>query len=188
MTFDLQLLGDPDADPDAHRREWTRVFNHFTPRLDSYFAARVPNKSDREDLIQHIWSKAILRVSSLSDASVLWNWLRRVGENRLTDLQRSGLVVERYAAAHAADVRHELATSPPPSALDHLVSNPFDGEVGRQFAALSPLDQQLVILAMDEVPHEEIARRLGLPSAAASRQRLHRLRSVLRSGWQSTPE
>lgn len=180
MKFDLLLLGNPDADPDAHQREWRRVFSHFTPRLDNYFSGRVPNAVDREDLIQHIWYKAILHVDNLPDASVLWNWLRTVGDNRLTDLRRSDAVAQRHAEEHAAELRHELQTSPPLSPLEMLASNPFDGDMGRRFAALPELDRQLVLLAMEEVPHDEIARRLGLSSAAASRQRWHRLRRSLR--------
>ena len=180
MIIDLRLLGDPDTDPDAHRREWTRVFNHFTPRLDNYFSGRVPSADEREDLIQHIWYKAILHVDALPDAAVLWNWLRRVGDNRITDLRRSAAVAERHAEEHAADLRHEMATSQPQSSLDRMASNPFDGEMGRRIAALSELDQKLVRLAMDDVPHDEIARQLGLSSAAACRQRWHRLRQSLR--------
>ena len=180
--FDLALLGDPDSDPAAHRREWTRLFEHYTPRLDGYSAGRLPERADRDDLLQHIWFKAVLHVRSLPNAGVLWNWLRKVGENRLTDVRRSGAIAARHAEAHAAAVRHELKTTRDSEVNTdaQLEAADLDGEVGRRIAALSEDDRQFVLLVIEKMSHEEIAKRLGLPSAAASRQRWSRLRRGLR--------
>lgn len=182
MQVDLKLLGDPDADTVTRSSEWRRVFEHFTPRLDDYFLHRVPDSDERDDLLQHIWYKAVLHIGSLPSSDVLWNWLRRVGENRLIDLQRSAASGVARAEEHAAEVRHELSISDSPSALDVLASNPFDGVIGQKFAALSQEDRTIILLALDAVPHAEIARHVGLPSAAASRQRWSRLRRILSQG------
>lgn len=183
VDFDLRLLGDPDTDPNAHQREWRRLVEHYAPRLDGYFADRIPERVDRDDLLQHVWYKAMLHVRSLPNATVLWNWLRRVGENRLTDVARSGAVALRHAEAHAAELRHELEAGGQVDAREEMVdldALDLEGDVGRRFAALSEADRQLVMLVIEGVPHETIAARLGLPSAAASRQRWSRLRRSLR--------
>lgn len=177
--FDLHVLSDPDTDPSAHQSEWRRLFEHFTPRLDGYFATRVPDEAERADLIQDIWHKALLHIAQLRTPAVLWNWLRRVGENRLIDTRKAAATARRRVEEHAAELHFELETSPPLSALEQLVSNPFQGEMGQRFARLSERDQRVVRLAMEAVPHEDIARELRLPSAAASRQLLARIRRTL---------
>jgi RNA polymerase sigma factor (sigma-70 family) len=182
MHFDLVVLRDPDGDPDAHQREWRRLVEHFVPRLNSYFRLKVPAPDERDDLVQHILFKAVLNVRGIHASAALWNWLRKIGENRVIDLQRS----EQSTARHLEQQAAELEFASEAALSDGLVDLPLDsaegeGELGRRVAALSALDRQLLTLVANDVPHETIAKQLGLPSAEASRQRWSRLRRKLRA-------
>jgi RNA polymerase sigma factor (sigma-70 family) len=182
MHFDLGALRDPDADPEAHQREWRRLVAHFVPRLDSYFQLKVPAPDDRDDLIQHILVKAVLNVRGIQASAALWNWLRKIGDNRLFDLRRSAQSTARHIEQQAAELMAETQAHATTEVCDaRLDPANGDGALGRRIAALNDVDRRLLDLVANEVPHEEIALRLGLASADASRQRWSRLRRKLRA-------
>ncbi|WP_309670069.1 sigma-70 family RNA polymerase sigma factor [Gemmatimonas sp.] len=180
MHFDLGALRDPDADPEAHQREWRRFFAHFVPRLDSYFQLKVPAPDDRDDLIQHILVKAVLNVRGIRASAALWNWLRKIGDNRMFDLRRSAQSTARRVEQQKAELLAESESHPNTGPSDaRLDPAGGDGALGRRIAALSDVDRQLLDLVANDVPHEVIAQRLGFASADASRQRWSRLRRKL---------
>jgi RNA polymerase sigma factor (sigma-70 family) len=182
--FDLELLQDPDSDPSAHATEWRRLFEHFTPRLDSYFRERVPNLADREDLISVVWERTVENLHRLNSPSVFWNWLRRVGENRLVDVQRNRaaekrsqeLLTREYVAADITvdDVVARLSTDP------YAGTGITPEELRSRYLSLSEPDRTFVLLILQDLSHRQIATRLGLPTDQASRQRWKRIRARLR--------
>jgi DNA-directed RNA polymerase specialized sigma24 family protein len=181
--FDLELLKDPDSDPTAHTSEWRRLFEHFTPRLDSYFRERVPNLADREDLISVIWERTVENLHRLDSAAVFWNWFRRVGENRLVDVQRS-LATEIRAQEQLAREYLSFDTAVD-DVLARLSTDRYAGtgmspeDLRSRYLSLTDLDRTFVLLILNDLPHRQIATRLGLPSEAASRQRWKRIRARL---------
>lgn len=182
VQFDLATLGDPVTDAMAFEHAWWRFEAHFSPRLHSYFQQEVPAPDERDDLIQHILIKATLHIRSVQSVGVLWNWLRKIGHNRLTDLRRSAKSNARHIELLTADLMEEEQGAPRAQATDPRL-DPFarEGELGRRIAALSAMDRQLLDLVADKVPHDEIAAQLGLASADASRQKWSRLRRKLRA-------
>jgi len=185
-AFDLELLRDPDTDPAAHQLEWKRLFEHFSPRLDSFFRSRVPENSDREDLISSVWQRTLENLHRLDSAAVFWNWLRKVGENRLIDLHRSRAAENRQLDQVGLDSKNRDESSID-DILSRLASDPYAGtgigptELRSRYLSLSSSDRALVGLILLDLPHREIAARLGLASEQASRQRWRRIRARLRN-------
>ena len=178
--FDLALLADEAAPEPLRQAEWRRFFRHFDPRLRSYFAPRVPDEDELDDLVAELWRRVLLRVGRLKSASALWSWMIQIGVNLLRDLGRQGvrredrrLSLEELTAAELQDV-----------VVPRVVDRSDIGPQGEHFKGilktLSAVDRELLELyAIDELTHAEIATRLNLPGAAASRKRLQRLRSYV---------
>lgn len=179
--FDLALLTGSHAAGSAGQAEWRRVFNHFNPRLNSYFARRVEDRDALDDLISEIWRRVMLNVHLLKSQNALWSWMLQIGVNLLRDLGRQGVRQNgrRISLDHLAPA--ELEQLIVPRLLDEPGSI-VDGDSLREaLGELAPMDRELLELhVIDELTHAEIASRLNLDSEAASRKRLQRLRSQLK--------
>lgn len=171
----LALKG--DVGEEERNREWRAVVDHFEPRLAGYFRRRVDGVMLIDDLLQEVWLRACLHIKSLRSDGALWNWLTTIGSNFLRDeISRRKLpVVSGDRELHEADVR----------AVEFLGMDRSNGEEIelRTESVRSQCSEEewelLNLLAVDELSHEQVAARLGLPSAVASRQRLRRLRERL---------
>ncbi|MCA1788597.1 MAG: sigma-70 family RNA polymerase sigma factor [Thioalkalivibrio sp.] len=176
---DLHLLLELSADDAAREAEWLRVFRHFNPRLRSYFRSRFGSSEDLEDHLAEIWRRAVLNIHALSNSSALWPWLVAVGNNRLRDVWRKNGQTPTHlsldCAAEHADVLLFLSSW-------HTIPDSLTAvELASVLAKLSPEEQGLINLLVHGYSHSEIATALKLPSAATSRQRLHRIREHLNS-------
>lgn len=183
FDFDIALLADPEADEEAREREWLAVYRHFTPRLLSFFERRAETRGELDELVAEIWRRALLNVRSLRSPRAAWTWLTTIGVNLLRDMGRD------RASAQRREQRFQVylpEPAEPETVLERLAEDPFDGRVDRaafaaRLATLSPGDRELLrLFAVEELSHDEIAAQLGMPSAAASRQRLRRIRETLR--------
>lgn len=171
----LALKGDDGDEERSH--EWRAVVHHFEQRLAGYFRQRVDGVMLIDDLLQEIWLRACLHIHSLRSDGALWNWLTTIGTNLLRDeISRKKLpVLSGDRELRDADVR----------AVEFLGIEQSDAE-GIELrtesvrAKCSEEEWELLnLLAVDGLSHEQVAAKLGLPSAAASRQRLRRLRERL---------
>ena len=184
FSFSIELLADPDTEPDAHRLEWSRVHSHFSVRLDGYWRGRVPHDIERAELIQDTWDRTVPSVRKLRAPAVMWSWLRTVSERLYVDRSRSEATAKRnQAALETRELTYDAEISDEPDALERLAHDPFDGwpavdpRIFRErVAALSPDDREVLRLLGEGHNHAEVARRLGIASADASRQRLRRIR------------
>lgn len=193
FRYDPALLLDPDSDRDAHDREWSRVFREFNPRLRDYFDGRAVDGDELDELVRHIWRKALLGLGELRSTRAAWNWLVSVGENRLKDLRRAATAGRirqaRLAQEVAVDGDLHLRL---PSALERMASHdPFDETrwpVDRDaFVArwnqLTETDRRLIWLHdVEEWTHREIAEALGIAKPGTARQRYSRATQFLREG------
>ncbi|MDQ6769976.1 MAG: sigma-70 family RNA polymerase sigma factor [Gemmatimonadota bacterium] len=182
FEFDIRVLADPDAEASARNVAWRLVYEHFDPRLRSFFVRRVSTEGDLDALLSEIWRRVLLKIGSLSSSRAAWSWLLTIGVNLLRDQRR-----DRAAAIRREDhFKIYLKDDPEQTLLDMLTDDPFDGRIDRQIffqrlQDLPALDRQLVnCFAVEEMSHKEIALRLGLASPEASRQRLVHIRKVLR--------
>lgn len=183
FNFNIELLSEAESDETARDREWLRVYRHFTPRLSSFFQARVETQVQLDELIAEIWRRALLNVHSLRSPRAAWTWLTTIGVNLLRDMGRDRIAARRRYERFEVYLPDPVETQ---TILDRLAEDAFDGRVERssfaaRLALLSSEDHELLRLyAVEELPHEDIAILLKLPSAAASRQRLRRIREALR--------
>lgn len=178
--FDLALLADETAPEPLRQTEWRRFFRHFDPRLRSFFATRVPDEDELDDLVAELWRRVLLRVGRLKSASALWSWMVQIGVNLLRDLGRQGVRREGHRVSLQELTEAELRDMVVPRVVDRPDTGPHGEHLKGILKRLSAVDRELLELyAIDELTHAEIATRLSLPGAAASRKRLQRLRAYV---------
>ena len=179
IDFDPQLLGDLSLPPEAREACWLRLYRHYSPRLASYLARRVPSGHSVDEVVAEVWRRVFLKVGTLKSSRAMWSWLTTIGNNLLIDLSRRDQVRARREVLWSdgerdAGVREVLA------GWSGSAAAPSEPAEAAMLAGLSSEDREyLELYAVDGLSHEEIARRLKLPTAAASRQRLRRLRQRL---------
>jgi RNA polymerase sigma factor (sigma-70 family) len=176
-TFDLALIRGEEGSESARAAEWERVFAHFQPRLLSYFERRANGILSLEDLLQEVWLRAFLNVKSLGSANALWTWLVTIGNNLLRDeLRRNRLILESLpdeTGDHAASIAEFLG-------VGQQLGGSLSETVEDMRAKLTEDEWEFLnLLGLDNLTHEEVAGRVGLKSAMASRQRLRRIRQRL---------
>lgn len=179
VDFDPGRLVDLSLSSEEREACWLRIHRHYSPRLASYLARRVPTGHDVDEVIAEIWRRVFLKIHTLQSSKAMWSWLTTIGNNLLIDLGRR----------NAAQARREVLWTD--GERDAGVSEVIAGWSGNAettsetsdvdvLAGLSSGEREyLELYAVDGLSHEEIAQRLMLPSAAASRQRLRRLRQRL---------
>lgn len=176
-TFDLTLLRSEGGSEPATTAEWERVFTHFQPRLLSYFDRRASGILPLEDLLQEVWLRAFLNVRSVDSGNALWTWLITIGANLLRDeLRRNRPVLVSFAEEigdHTAGIAEFVGIQQGPG-------DALSDTVEEMRAKLTDDEWEFLnLLCVDNLTHDEVARRVGLKTAMASRQRLRRIRQRL---------
>jgi RNA polymerase sigma factor (sigma-70 family) len=177
-VFDLPRLTGKRGEAERNS-EWDRVFSHFQPRLRAYFGPRADGIQPLEELLDEVWLRAVLHIDSLESSGALWSWLVTVGNNLLRDaLRRRDTGIELVNVdvddRRSSDVAAFLGAVVPPD------SPAATGAVERIRQNVSAEEWEFLnLLCVDNLSHESVATRLGLKSAAASRQRLRRIRQRL---------
>jgi RNA polymerase sigma factor (sigma-70 family) len=179
-SFDLALLVDEEAPEPRRQGEWRRLFRHFDPRLRSYFGQRVADGDELDDLVAELWRRVFLYVGRLKSANALWPWMIQIGVNLMRDLGSQGVRREGRRVSLDELTAAELQDMVVPRVVDRPDTGPHGEHLKGILKTLSAVDRELLELyAIDELTHAEIATRLNLPGAAASRKRLQRLRSYV---------
>ncbi len=163
------------------RAAFTRLFDHFAPRLNAYLLRLGTEPAAAEEITQEVmvtlWRKAAL--FDPEKASVA-TWLYRVARNRRIDLLRRG----RLAFLDTVDAVLDSADETDLEATVDLQRR--EAAVRVALASLPEEQLSLVRLAFfDGLSHSEISARTGLPlGTVKSRIRLGftRLRRTLESG------
>ncbi len=169
------MLTQSGGEPAAREAEWLRVYRHYAPRLESFFGSRLPGRGELDVFLSDLWERAFLNIDSLRSGKAMWSWLITIGNNLLRDRYRRKREDKEVLWSDAERNARVLAV------LDGWTGMPStDDSEDRRAAVLQSLEEAeyefLALYAIDGFTHEEIARRLRLPSAAASRQKLRRLR------------
>jgi RNA polymerase sigma-70 factor (ECF subfamily) len=164
----------------AERRDraaFTRLFDHFAPRLNAYLMRLGTDSALAEEIVQDVMS-TLWRKASLFDPSKssLSTWLYRIARNRRIDLAR-----RERGEFDPDEPMLQPASSPD---LDKLLDIQQREEVVRgALVTLPPEQLELVKLAFFEgLSHSQIAETTGLPlGTVKSRIRLAftRLRRML---------
>jgi RNA polymerase sigma factor (sigma-70 family) len=159
------------------RNAFTRLFNHFAPRLNAYLMRIGTDAALAEEIVQDVMS-TLWRKAALFDPqkSSLSTWLYRIARNRRIDLAR-----RERGDLDADEPMLQPASTPD---LDKLLDVQQREEVVRAALVSLPLEQlDLVKLAFFEgLSHSQISEATGLPlGTVKSRIRLAftRLRRML---------
>lgn len=179
-TFRLEALTGLAGDSEREQ-EWRRLFEHFQPRLVSYFARRVDSEDQLDELTSEIWRRLLLNIHKLKSTNAFWSWMLQVGRNILADWGRGGIRMNGRQVA-----MEELTASDAAALITPFI---FDGDDGSQdipdlveaLAQLPAEDRALLeLIVVDDMSHADVAIRLRLDSAAACRKRLQRIKAKLR--------
>ena len=163
------------------RDAFTRLFDHFVPRLEVYLIRLGTDKASAEEISQDVmvtvWRKAALYDPSKSSLST---WLYRIARNRRIDTLRRNRIDYMDPMDSAFDA------VAPDQDIDRAVDLQRSEEVLREAIKNLPEEQlSLVKLAFFEsLSHSAIAEKTGLPlGTVKSRIRLAftRLRRILES-------
>lgn len=162
----------------ADRAAFSRLFDHFAPRLNAYLLRLGADRGTAEELTQEVmvtlWRKAALFDPTKSSVAT---WLFRIARNRRIDALRR----ERSIALDQHDPM--LAPSDEAAPDETLDAQIRDGRVRRSLSVLPEEQIRLIRLAFYEGnSHSQIAEETGLPlGTVKSRIRLAfaRLRKAL---------
>lgn len=161
---------------------FTEIFDHFTPRLETYLVRLGLDSGSAEELVQDVmltlWRKAELFDPGKSS---LQTWLYRIARNRRVDFARRA--------------RTDYVDPQSPAILDIAEERRFETEIDSQqrddivrvqITTLPEEQRELVRLAFYEgLSHSQIAEQANLPlGTVKSRLRLAftRLRRALEAG------
>jgi RNA polymerase sigma factor (sigma-70 family) len=161
------------------RAAFTRLFDHFVPRLEVYLIRLGTDKASAEEISQDVmvtlWRKAALYDSSKSSVST---WLYRIARNRRIDTLRRNRIDYMDPMDSAFDA------VAPDAELDRAVDMQRSEDVLREAIKSLP-DEQLSLVKLaffESLSHSAIAEKTGLPlGTVKSRIRLAftRLRRTL---------
>lgn len=179
FDFEISLLHDLRSPADQRDAEWRRVFEHFDPRLRDFFEHRTESGDELDELMSELWRRVLLSVHRLESHRAAWNWMVKIGTNVLLGRGRTA-TRERKRAELIQDV---VYTEVGPAFIERVFEDAPDDDrratVLARIEALPEEDRRLIALVAEDQAHAEIARRLSLASAAASRQRLRRIRLAI---------
>ena len=141
--------------------------------VERYVHIRISNPADAEDVIQDVLSAALFGYNKLRSDDSFRPWLIGIARNKCADYLRRKY---RRSEVPLADVER-IAVLPPrfARASDSLVLDTLE--------KLSPQDRQILHLCYwQELPQQEIARRLALPLGTV-KSRLHNARERFRAAF-----
>lgn len=143
----------------------------FADQLGGFLRARVGSEAEAEDLRQEVFLKLQKQLQAERTIHNLGAWLYRTARNAVIDHYRTRKPSEPVDYA-LPDEEPSAAAAPD---IDLLMAS-FRGMI----EALPDGYREAVILAdLEEVPHKEVAERLGL-SLSATKSRILRGRAMLR--------
>ena len=121
------------------RAAFTRVFDYFTPRLESYLQRLGVDQVGAEEITQDtlltVWRKADLFDSAKSSLST---WIYRIARNRRIDLAR----------------RDRMTYFDP---MEDTFTNVMDESIGQELALEGSEREDLIRTAMTALPEEQLA-------------------------------
>jgi RNA polymerase sigma-70 factor (ECF subfamily) len=143
------------------------------------------NKEDAEDLVQEVFTKAFSALSRFKGDSSFYTWVYRIAVNRTINFMKSR---KRRTGISLDDVEGGIERDPAYVELSSKESPFRDATISELQQKLNSALQKLsekhrVVVVMhdiDGVPHEEIARMLGVSSGTV-RSRLFYARQILQA-------
>lgn len=154
------------GDDDASR--WEAIARHYTAPLRGYFAKRVHNPADVDDLIQEVFVQ-LLRRSRGKPIERVQQYLFQVAANVLRDQGRRRQV--RHLDEHESydEEWHEFSTEISPERV--LLGEDAVAQVATALQRLPQRTQDVFFLrAIDRCKYKDIARKLGVSLSTVEKE------------------
>ena len=141
----------------------------------------VGNVADAQDLTQEAFIKALQRQEQLRDADKAAHWLSRIATNTALDFLRR--------RSRSPDTELEVLPSLPPaldeeSPEERVLRAEREDRLEAVLARLTPRERAALVLRdLEELPAEEVARRLGCGKATV-RSHIANARIKVRKYWE----
>ncbi len=150
-------------------KEAERLWEEFADRLGGFLRARVGSEAEAEDLRQEVFLKLQKQLETERTIHDLGAWLFQTARNAVIDHYRTRKATEEIRETTLiafADGHPDLA--------------PLLASFHQMIHALPDRYREAVILAdLEEIPHKDVAKRLGL-GLSATKSRVLRGRAMLR--------
>ncbi len=150
-------------------QEVNRLWEEFADQLGGFLRARVGSEAEAEDLRQEVFLKLQKQLEAGRTIHDLGAWLYRTARNAVIDHYRTRKLSEPVDASVADESgNRDPDLAPLLASFRGMIHSLPDGY------------REAVVLAdIEELPHKEVARRLGLTLSAA-KSRIQRGRAMLR--------
>lgn len=155
-----------------------QVYAECRGAVERFIRFRIAHPADAEDVMQEVFCAAVSGYPALRDKASARAWMIGIARNKCTDWLR------RKYRRNEITLTDEMpiAVIPPRFGLTR------DSLVQDTLARLRPQDQQMLRLYYwQELPQQEIARRLGLPLGTV-KSRLHTAREHFRDAFPARPK
>ncbi|WP_208976463.1 sigma-70 family RNA polymerase sigma factor [Polycladidibacter hongkongensis] len=167
ISFDERLV---EVGSNKCRDAFRELFDHFAPRLKSFYLKGGSEEAAAEELVQEtfvlIWRKAALYDPQKAAAST---WIYTIARNlRIDRLRKEKAMIYKEEEFFATKLTtHETQT-------DVTYQNQMNTQLAQAIAKLPAPQAQVITLAFfEEATHSDIAKRLALPlGTVKSRLRL----------------
>jgi RNA polymerase sigma-70 factor (ECF subfamily) len=158
----------------ATTNETERLWAEFADQIGGFLQARVGSRSEAEDLRQEVFLKLQKQIEAGHTIRDLGAWIYRTARNGIIDHYR-----KRKPSEPLDD------TFPDESAGHETEIAPLMASFRRMIHALPDGYREAVLLAdLEELPHKDVAQRLGL-SLPATKSRILRGRQMLRESLEA---
>lgn len=154
----------------AATKETERLWGEFAAQLGGFLRARVGTEAEAEDLRQEVFLKLQRQLEAGHTIHDWGAWLYRTARNAVTD---------HYRTRKPGEPLDESLPEEAKAGADADLA-PLMASFRRMIHALPDGYREAVLLAdIEELPHKEVAERLGL-SLSATKSRVQRGRAMLR--------
>ncbi len=167
-----------DAVLSGDNRAFEHLFNRYEGSLRQIYLVRTGgNGDDTNDLIQEIFVKAYLHLSSYDRRYAFGQWIYTIARNTFIDYvrkRRDDLSIDNTRGEY---IRQPM--SPTPNPEESIINVQRQRQLEENLEKMSPKYRRLIELRFfKDLSYEEIAEQLGLPLGTVKTQ-IHRARTQL---------
>ncbi len=159
-------------------RAFEHLFNRYGGALRQLYLQRTGQKSDdTDDLIQEIFIKAFLNLSSYNRRYAFGQWIYTIAKNTFIDYVRKRRDDISIEGSHGEYVRQPASLAPNPE--ENIIRAQRQSQLEQYLDMMTPKYRYLIELRFfKDLTYEEISEELGLPMGTIKTQ-IHRARLEL---------
>jgi RNA polymerase sigma factor (sigma-70 family) len=162
---------------DGDECAWAALVEQYAPLIWSLCRRYRLDAADTADVGQNVWLLLVNQLGEIRDPAALPGWLATTTRRECTRVRNKAQA--RLAARYESDAQNIPDGQAEPIGQGLLAAEQH-AALRQAFTHLSPRDQQLIALLIEDppVPYAQISTRLGIPvgSIGPNRRRLDKLR------------